>query len=103
MARYYFHLRYFKGHVVEDDEGSECPNLAAAKAHALRDMHDLIGDAIKQGDEPRSEAIVIADEHGTHVAAVPLVAALPSAIVGLLKHPEKVIPADRFEEYRWNA
>jgi hypothetical protein len=28
---------------------------------------------------------------------------LPSTIVGLLKHPEKVVPTDRFEEYRRHA
>jgi uncharacterized protein DUF6894 len=103
MTRYYLHLRDFKGDLIEDEEGSELPSLAAAGAHALLAMHDLIGDAIKQGDEPRFESIVIADELGTHLAAVPLLAALPSTITGLLKHPEKVLPADSFEEYRRNA
>ena len=44
-----------------------------------------------------------ATELGTHLTAVPLLAALPSTITGLLKHPEKVLPADSFEEYRRNA
>jgi hypothetical protein len=103
MARYYLHLRDFKGDVVQDQEGSELPSLDVAKEHAMLAMQDLIGDAIKQGDEPQFEAIVLADEHGTHLAAVPLLAALPSTIVGLFKHPEKVVPVDRFEEYRRNA
>jgi hypothetical protein len=103
MARYYLHLRDFEGDLLEDEEGSEFPSLAVAKEEAMLAMQDLVGDPIKQGDEPRFEAIVIADEHGTHLAAVPLLAALPSRIVGLLKHPEKVIPAKRFEEYRRNA
>jgi hypothetical protein len=103
MARYYLHLRNLHGDVIEDEEGSEFPSLALAKRHAMLAMHDLVGDAIKQGREPDFEAIVIADEHGTHLAGVPIVTALPSRLVGLLKHPEKVVPADRFEEYRRNA
>ena len=103
MSRYYFHLKDFKGDVIEDEEGSELQSLALAKKHAIFAMHELVGNAIKQGDEPPFEAIVIVDEQGTHLAAVPLVAAMPSKIVGLLKHPDKVVPPNRFEEYRRNA
>lgn len=103
MARFYLHLRDFEGVVLEDEEGSELPSLAAAKELALLAMHDLLGDAIKGRDQPRFEAIVLADEHGTHLAAVPLVAALPSIVTGLLKQPRKVVPAERLEEYRRNA
>jgi hypothetical protein len=103
MGRYFLHLRNFKGEVVADEEGSDLPSLAVAKEHAVLAMHELLGDAIKRGDDPQFEAIVVADEGGTHLAAVPLVAALPSRIVGLLKHPEKLVPAIRFEEYRRNA
>ena len=103
MARYYLHLRNFEGDVLKDEEGSEFPSLAAARKEAIFVMQDFVAAAIRQGDEPPFEAIVLADEHGTHLAAVPLIAALPSTIVGLFKHPEKVIPADRFEEYRRHA
>jgi hypothetical protein len=103
MSRYYFHLRDFEGDVLEDEEGSELPSLAIAKQHAMLAMHDLVGDAIKQGVELQFEAIVITDERGTHLAAVPLLAALPSTIVGLLKHPEKVLPPNKIEEYRRQA
>jgi len=103
MSRYFLHLRDFKGEVVEDEEGSDFPSLAVAKEHAMQAMHELVGEAVKQGDEPSFEAIVIADERGRHLAAVPLLAALPSTIVSLLKHPEKVVPTNRFEEYRGQA
>jgi hypothetical protein len=103
MSRYFLHLRDFKGELVEDEEGSDLPSLRIAKEQAMLAMHDLIGDAIKRGVEPQFEAIVVADECGKHLAAVPLLAALPSTIIGLLKHPEKIVPADRFEEYRRNA
>ncbi|HEV7877030.1 DUF6894 family protein [Bradyrhizobium sp.] len=99
MSRYFLHLRDFKGELIEDEEGSDLPSLSVAKEHAMLAMHDLVAEAIRRGDEPSFEAIVVADERGTHVAAVPLLA----AIVGLLKHPEKVVRAGRFEEYRRNA
>jgi hypothetical protein len=100
MSRYFLHLRDFEGHLVKDEEGSELPSLAAAKEHALLAMHDLVADAIKRGTEARCETVIVADERGSQVAAVPLVAALPATIVSVLKHPEKVVPTTRFEEYR---
>jgi hypothetical protein len=103
MSRYFLHLRDFKGELIEDEEGSDLPSLSVAKEHAMLAMHDLVSDTIRRGDEPSFEAVVVADERGTHLAAVPLLAALPSTIIGLLKHPEKVVPTDRFEEYRRNA
>jgi uncharacterized protein DUF6894 len=103
MARYYLHLKEFNGVLIEDYDGSEFASIAIAKANALSAMEELVGDAIKGGQELEVEAIVVADEHGTQVAAVPLVAALPAAIVGLLKKPEKLLPTSKFEEYRRNA
>jgi hypothetical protein len=96
-------VRDLEGGLVEDEDGSEFASLAAAKEHAMLAMHELVGDAIKQGEEPEFEAIVLADEHGTHLAAVPLLAALPRKIVGLLKHPEKIVPTNRIQEYRRQA
>jgi len=103
MARYYLHLRDLEGVLHEDDEGSELPSLAVAREQALRGVHELVGEAIKHDDELRYEAIVVADEQGAHLAAVPVVAALPSTIVSLLKHPETVVPTDRLNEYRHHA
>jgi hypothetical protein len=34
---------------------------------------------------------------------VPVVAALPTAVVNSLKHPAKAVPPNKFEEYRRNA
>ncbi len=103
MSRYYLHLRDFAGSLTEDEDGSELAGLAAAKQHAMLAIQELLGDAIKQGNELQFEAIVVADKDGTQVATVPLVAALPSAIVNLLKCPDKMVPASKFEEYRRNA
>ena len=53
--------------------------------------------------ESKIEAIVLADERGTHLAAVPVVMALPPTVVAVLKHPEKIVPENRLEEYRRQA
>jgi hypothetical protein len=103
MSRFYFHLRDFTGGVFEDDEGSDLANLTEAKEQALRAMQELVSAAIRSGNEAEVEAIVIADERGTQLAAVPLVMALPPTVVGVLKHPEKIVPKNRLEEYRLNA
>jgi hypothetical protein len=103
MSRYYLHYRDFKGEMLEDDEGSEFSSLTDAVEEAMVSVHELVAHAIKGGKEPRFEAVVVADERGTQLAAVPLLAGLPSTIVNLLKQPEKVVSTDRLEEYRRNA
>lgn len=79
MSRYFLHLREFSGAVLEDLEGYDFASVAVAKEQAMLSMHELVGDAVKRGAEPPIEAIVIADERGTHLAAVPVLAALPSS------------------------
>ena len=103
MPRYYLHLRDFKGDVLMDEEGAELPSLAAAREDAILAMQDFVAAAVRHGDEPPFEAIVVTDEHGTQLAAVPLLAALPPTIVGLLTYSEKIVPADRFAEFRRHA
>ena len=89
--------------MLEDEEGSDLPSLAAAKEHALTGMQELVGDAIKTGNGVEIEAIVLADERGRHLAAVPLVMALPPTVVAVLKHLEKIVLKNRLEEYRRHA
>jgi hypothetical protein len=92
MSRYYLHLRDFEGNVTQDEEGFEFPSLATARDHALMDMRELLAEGIKSGEEVQIEAIILADDHGRHVASVPLVAAMPSTVVKALKDPAKVTP-----------
>ncbi len=87
MTRYYLHLRDFKGDLLRDEEGNELASLAEAREDAILAMRDFVAAAIRQGDDPPFEAVVLVDEHGTQLAAVPLVAALPSTILALLKQP----------------
>jgi hypothetical protein len=103
MSRYYMHVRDFRGNLVEDEEGSDLPSLAAARDEAMSAMHEILGATIKNGEDLKFEAVIVADDHGRHVASVPILAALPVAIVDLLKQPSKAVPQNRFEEYRHNA
>lgn len=103
MSRYYFHMRDFTGSLFEDEEGSDLPSLAAAKEFALSAMEELVTEAIKRRADAQVEAVIVADGRGTQLAAVPVLASLPRAVVGLLKYPEKTIPKDRLEEYRRSA
>jgi hypothetical protein len=103
MSRYYMHVRDFRGDLIEDEEGSDLPSLAAARDEAMSAMHEILGAAIKNGEDLKFEAVIVADDHGRHVASVPVLAALPAMIVDLLKQPSKAVPLNRFEEYRRNA
>lgn len=103
MTRYFFHLRTFNGDLIQDEDGSELGSLSAAKKYALGAMHELVGEAVRRGDQLEFEALVLADERGIQVAVVPLIAALPTAIVDLIKRPEKILPSNKLEEYRRNA
>jgi hypothetical protein len=91
------HIRDFRGDLLEDQEGSDFPD------EAMSAMREIAAAAIKNGEDLKTEAVVVADDHGRHVASVPILAALPVAIVDLLKRPSKAVPLNRFEEYRHNA
>lgn len=103
MPRYFFHLLDFTGDRLPDEEGAEFSSLSEAKEHAIGAMQELVAEAIKRRAEAEVDTIVIADERGTLLAAIPLVLSLPPAVVGLLKNPEKIVPKNRLEEYRLNA
>ncbi len=103
MAQYFLHLRDFGGDLVEDEEGMDFPAFAAARDYAIAAMRELVSEAIKNGQEIRYEMVVVADEQGSHLASVPVVAPLPATLLNVLKNPAKVVPANRFEEYRRNA
>jgi hypothetical protein len=71
--------------------------------HALADIRELLADVIKRGEDVHIEAILVADEHGKHIASLPLVAALPPVIMNSLKDSTKIVPPNRLEDYRRNA
>lgn len=79
MARFYFHLRD-GDELVKDPEGSDLPDVDAAKREALLAARDILSDAIKAGKSKVPEAFVIADEAGRAVETIPLAAILPESL-----------------------
>jgi hypothetical protein len=74
--RFFFHIRR-DGELVLDDQGTELPDIAAARREAEQAARELLAEAIKAGYDTVPEAFVIADEHARPVETLPLVAALP--------------------------
>jgi 1-acyl-sn-glycerol-3-phosphate acyltransferase len=79
MARFYFHLRD-GDKLVLDPEGTDLPDLDAAKREALLAARDILSDAIKAGKPKVPDAFVIAEEVGRKLAIVPLAAVLPEPL-----------------------
>jgi uncharacterized protein DUF6894 len=66
--------------LIEDEEGTDLPDLAAAREAALEDLKALVGNSIIDGEDG-AVAVVVTDETGERVAAVPMVAALPQSVL----------------------
>jgi hypothetical protein len=76
MARYYFHIQ-IGDTLATDDEGIDCPTVAAAKQEALASAREMLANAIKF-DQPRvPDCFVIADASGREVLRVPVKDVLP--------------------------
>jgi hypothetical protein len=67
MSLYRFHVRDASG-LVEDEEGTELPDLAAAFAEALRCTRELMDDAFVSA----GMQLEIADETGRALLIVPI-------------------------------
>jgi hypothetical protein len=78
MARFYFHMRT-GDHVEIDIEGTELPDLTAAKDEALYSAREILADAIKASHHP-IDAVVIADDSGRELETVSLKDALPKGL-----------------------
>ena len=68
MPRY--HLNLFNDADVMDEEGAEFPDLAAAKAEAIRGARALMADHVVQG-RAITLSIEVADESGKVLAVIP--------------------------------
>jgi hypothetical protein len=79
VGRFYFHLQA-GNEVIQDDEGTDLPDLSAAQREALLAARELLADAIMHGKREVPEALVIADEAGRTLGVVPLSAVLPKPL-----------------------
>ena len=68
MARFFFHL--YDDTVALDEEGSECPDLAAAHAKAVRSAREMACQEVLEGHLNLTHRIDVADENGAVLATV---------------------------------
>src|SRR5205823_1873955 len=77
MGRFCFHVRA-GDELTPDDEGTDLPDLSAAKREALLSARELLAEAIKSGKQTVPDAFVIADDDGRELDTVSLAAILPA-------------------------
>ena len=69
MPVFHFHTR-IDGHLFEDPDGSELPNLEAARAEAFAAAREAIAEQIRMGKSVGGRSFEIADEAGRILATV---------------------------------
>jgi hypothetical protein len=71
MARYFLHVKD-RSNVVQDPDGQELDDLAAAKEEAAAAARELMAEALRAG-EPLGlhREMHIEDDHGLTVASIP--------------------------------
>lgn len=71
MPRFFFHI-HDAGKRLEDHDGAELPDLAAAQQEARSMARCLLGDLKDIGDSVDGQIIEICDEKGVSLAEVSL-------------------------------
>lgn len=74
--RFYFH-QPVGNDLIEDPDGFEYPNVAAARASAIISARHLWAAAIISGDDLSGESIEVVSGDGRHAFSVPLSDVLP--------------------------
>jgi hypothetical protein len=75
MQRFYFNILSEAG-VLEDLEGTELPDLEAARLEAIEDARQLMSDAVRIGYDIASRSVEVRNEAGAMVLLVPFSEAL---------------------------
>lgn len=79
MPLFYLHSRC-DGVLVEDPDGSELPDLAAARVEALAAARELWAEAIFAGQDLSNCQFLVADALGREHLVVPFIDALPESL-----------------------
>jgi hypothetical protein len=79
MGRFYFHLRS-GDQIIADQEGSDLPDVTAARLEALAAARYILADAIRSGTENIPDAFVIADSEGLELDTVKFALVLPKSL-----------------------
>ena len=64
MPRLYFDV-YRNGKVAPDTEGSDCPDLAAARREAMAILPEVVRSDILEHGDTQQFVVVVRDESGT--------------------------------------
>ena len=64
MARYFFNIRDGKT-LIEDPDGTDLPNLDAARVEALAAARDILAERLRADQIVDGQRFEIMDEHGT--------------------------------------
>ncbi|WP_224576685.1 hypothetical protein [Mesorhizobium sp. BR1-1-16] len=70
MPRYFFH-QVRRGGLIEDSEGSQLPDIDAARREAIDGAREMMSEAIHAGVDISSRRFEITDEQGAVVLLVP--------------------------------
>ena len=78
LTHYFIHYR--DGEFIEDPDGSNLPDLEAARIYAIESARELWVNAIKTGRDLSDAFFEITDSTGERLAVVPLVEGLPQGL-----------------------
>jgi hypothetical protein len=70
MPRYFFNIRSADG-VLRDPDGTELPDLDAARVEAEHSARDLLANILRQGGELNGQVFEIADDRGKVLERLP--------------------------------
>ena len=70
MPRFYFHIRD-GDQLIEDPDGSELPDLEAARAEALEGARTILAEKVRTGALVDGQRFEIVDESGTVRTTLP--------------------------------
>jgi hypothetical protein len=79
MVRYFFHIRD-GDRIIQDFEGAELPDFAAARTAATQCARSIVAVAICGGGELTGQGLIVEDEQGRCACAVRFVDVLPGAL-----------------------
>ena len=71
MPRFYLHIRDGNS-LIEDPDGSDLPDLAAAQDEAIISAREILAERLKHGEILNGQCFEIVDENGELRAVVPL-------------------------------
>lgn len=79
MARYFLHLVDGED-VICDPEGSDLPDINAAREQALLSAREILAEAIKLGKQRIPKFVVVVSERGNEVAVIDVKTVVPASL-----------------------